>query len=101
MTTIHVTGASWYIAETAIMEPGRIRVYDFGYDKNTVCNIVGGETISCEMTIQLAKSGSAKVYVPLGTPKRNYHFCPDDGEFKTALSIVLIAGIIVALIGRA
>lgn len=100
MTTINVTGALWYISETSIPGPSRIRVFDFGYGPGTVCQIEGGTTLNPDVTIQMAKFGTAFVYVPLGTPTQNYIYTPDDSAFKAAFSAIVIVGALLALIGK-
>lgn len=100
MSTINVTGALWYISETSIPGSSRIRVFDFGYGPGTVCQIEGGTTLNPEITIQMARLGTAFVYVPLDTPKRSYVYMPDDSAFKAAFSAVIIVGVLLALIGK-
>jgi hypothetical protein len=99
-TTINVTGALWYIAETAIPGPQKIKVYDFGHNQNTVCQIQGGTAVSCDLAIQYAKSGVASVYVPLDVVPRNHNYIPDDSAFRMALSLVVITGAILFIIGK-
>jgi len=100
MNTVNVTGALWYISETSVPELTRIRVFDFGYDRNTVCQLQGGGTLDPRVVIESAKLGTLIVYVPVDTPKRNYVYTPDDSAFKTALTLLVIVGITVAIIGR-
>ena len=100
MVTVNITGALWYIAETAIPEPTRIRVYHFGYNAQTVCQIEGGGIISCENAILSAKSGEAVVYVPLDTVKKNHVYEADNTAFNTALTMMISAGICMAILGK-
>lgn len=100
MATINVTGALWYISETSIPEPSRIRVFEFGHGPGTVCQIEGGTTLNPEITIQMAKYGTAVVYVPLNTPKRNYIYQPDDSAFKAAFTAIIIMGALLTMFGK-
>lgn len=97
---INISGATWYNIETSIPNPTNIRVYKFGFNSNTICNVVGDGIISPELAYQYAQNGLAEVYVSHDTPTRNNIYVPDDTPFHTALTLIVLLGIVAMMSGR-
>lgn len=102
MQTINVTGAKYYIAETAVpdLQNNRIRVYDFGYGPNTTCSYSTGGIITCEEAYNHARNGTAIVYVPSGTSAKNTSFVPDTEPLNNALILVSVTAILLFAISK-